>query len=114
LSCKKMHRTPSEGTNLLRIDSERTFGFTVLTNINFDLLLCVLIERSQYSTALPAIKLDIFKLRENTAAPSDDSRDTDEIVEIRSTKVAECRGGRELGDANVNFRVDSFVGGVVE
>lgn len=65
-------------------------------------------------TALAAVKFDVFELGEDAGPTSDDASNADEAVEVVLTEVAEGEGGGELGNSDVNLRVDGLVRGVVE
>ena len=81
---------------LLRIDRERSLAFTVCAVADLHLARRILIERSKHSTALLAVKLDILKLREDTAATRHDARYAHKLVELRATQVAQGDGERDL------------------
>lgn len=64
--------------------------------------------------AAAAVKLDVLELGKDAAPAGDDALDADEAVEVRLAEVAERRGRRQVGDADVNLVADLLVVGVVE
>jgi hypothetical protein len=98
-----------ECTYLLLVDLERTLALAVRTITDADFLARILVERSQYSTTLPAIELDIFQLREHAATTRHDTRYTNKVVEMYTTQVTECCCGREICNADMNLGVDALV-----
>jgi hypothetical protein len=79
--------------------------------LNPNLARRILVERPKNLSALLAIELDILELRENARPPRNDSRDPNERIKVRLTKVAKGVRRREFGDADVNFGVDTGVVG---
>ena len=73
-----------------------------------------MIERPEHGPALLTIKLDIFKLGEHPAPPRDDTRHSNQVVEVRPAKVAEGGAEWEICNADVYFGMDTLVGRIVD
>jgi hypothetical protein len=100
-------------TNLFRVHCEGTFTFAIRAVADFDFLRRVLVERTQDSATLPAVKFDILELREYTRSPGHNTRHTDKVIEVGTTQVTERRTQWQVGDADVDFRVNTLVRGIV-
>lgn len=74
-------------THLLRVDRERTFTLAVRTITDLHFLGCILVKRTQNSTALATVKFHILQLRENPGTTSNNTRDPDEIIQVRAAEV---------------------------
>lgn len=112
------HERPSQSaptiTHLFRVDSEGTFVLAVGTERHPNLFVRILMERTQNGAALAAIELDVLQLREDTRSTGHHSLDANELIEMRPAKVAEFANVGVVGDANVNFRVNTVVCWVVK
>ena len=54
--------------HLLRVDRKWSLALTIWAVANFDLAGRILIEGAEYSSALPAIELHVFQLREDSGS----------------------------------------------
>ena len=87
---------------------------TIGAEANLDLCCHILVEGAKNEATLKAIELEIFELWKDTAAPGDNARDADEIIKVGTSEVARSGRDRQLGDADMDLRVDTFVVGVIE
>jgi len=90
---------------------EWTLALAIRAEGDLDFCLGILIEWSQGKATLETVEFDVFELGENAATTGDDSSYTDQIVEICTTKVTKSAGSRKVGDAHMDFRVDTLIGG---
>jgi len=96
-------------TYLIRVHRERTLAFTVRTEANPELLVVVLMEGTDGCTTFGTVKLDVFQLGEHTSATSDNTGDSNEIVKMGPTQVAEGHAEGKVGDAYMHVGVDPLV-----
>jgi hypothetical protein len=99
--------------DLFRVDRERAFTFTIRTVADLDLLRGVLIEWTQDSSALSAVEFDVLELREHTGAPGHDASDTNEVIQVARTEVAERRAQWQVSNPDMDFGVNALVVGIV-
>lgn len=99
---------------MFRVDGEGTLRITRRTEAHFHLLRRILIKGTEYFSTSPTIELDVFQLRKDCTPSSHYSTDSNESVEMNLSEISEGVGSRELGNSDVDFGVDSSVGGVVE
>ena len=81
---------------------------------NLNLCCRILVEGAENEATLKAIELDIFELWKDATALGDNARDTDEIIKVGTSEVAKSGRDRQLSDADMDLRVDTFVVGVIE
>ena len=81
---------------------------------NLDFCCRILVEGAENEATLKAIELGIFQLWKDATVPGDNARDADEIIKVGTSEVVRSGRGRQLGDADMDLRVDMFVVGVIE
>lgn len=98
---------------MFRVDSERPFAFAIGTVADFDFPARILVEWTQYTSTLLAVEFDVFKLGEYSTSPSNDTRDSNQIVQVGSSQITQSRAQGKICDADVDFGVDTLVRRVV-
>jgi hypothetical protein len=98
---------------LFRIDRERPFAFAISTVANFDLPTRILVEWTQHSSTFFAVKFDVFKLGKYTTSPSNNTRDSNQVIQVGSSRITQSRAQEKICNANMNFGVDPLVGRIV-
>ena len=100
-------------TDLFRVDREWALALAVCAIANFHFLRGILIEWTQDGIALSAVELDVLELGEYARPPGHDASHADKIVQVARAKLAQRGTQRQVGDANVHFRVNTLVTWVI-
>ena len=90
-------------TYLLRVYRERPPTLAIRAVTDLHLPCRVLVERTEDSPALAAIKFDVLQLGKDTSATSNNSSNADKLVQIGPAKLTERGGRRKVSDADMHL-----------
>ena len=96
------------------VEGEGAARLAVLAEGDFDFDVGFLLEGAQCYATFGAVEADIFQLREDACAASDDACDPHEAIEMSLAELAECIMHWKIRDADMDFGMNALVVWVME